>query len=181
MKRYCFLVVLIFFLNSSFAQNLEANFGPYLESYGKFYEIENADLQLEKNIEYKVIFDVYTDDAKKGNTNPLIATVARFLNMHGKQGVPLENMKLVVILHGSATKSALNSNGFNNHYKADNPNLNLLNELKKAGVTIYVCGQSYLAYGYKFEEKSDNVKMSLSALTALVHYQNKGYKIINFN
>ena len=65
--------------------------------------------------------------------------------------------------------------------KTDNPNAELLSALKNANVEIYVCGQSYLFNKYKFEDVSENVKVSLSALTALVEYQSNGYQIINFN
>ena len=90
-------------------------------------------------------------------------------------------MKVALILHGRATKSVLNTKAFKEIYKTVNPNAKLLNALNKANVEIYVCGQSYLFNKYDLKDVSDNVKVSLSALTALIEYQSNGYQIINFN
>lgn len=181
MKRYIITLLIITNLFTVKAQISETKTGPVIERFGKAYPIENADLQLNKNTEYKVIFDIYTDNSKKNNINPLLNTVARYLNMHAQQGVLLENMKVVVILHGTATKSALSDVTYQKQFKINNPNGQLIHELKKANVELYVCGQSYLANGFKLNEKSTDVKLALSALTTLVKFQSNGYQIINFN
>lgn len=181
MKKYLLSAFLIVcFLNTK-AQTTAATTGPVIEGYGAAYEINNADLFLNQDQDYKVIFDIYTDNSKEGDINPLINTVARFLNMHAKQGLPLKNMKIAVILHGKATKSALSDKAFMEKYQTVNPNTALIEALNNANVEIFVCGQSFLSSNYTFEELSTNIKMSLSALTALVEYQSNGYQIINFN
>jgi intracellular sulfur oxidation DsrE/DsrF family protein len=152
-----------------------------IKDFGKVYEIESPDLLLDTNTEYKVIFDIYTNNANGEKINPLLNTVARFINMHAEQGVLLENMNIAVILHGKATKSALTDASYNELYKINNPNSKLIEILKNTNVEIYVCGQSYMASKYEVKDKSENVKMALSALTALVEYQKNGYQIINFN
>ena len=181
MKKYIVLLLIFTGFQTITAQNPIAIKGPVINDYGVSFPIENADLQFEKDKEYKVIFDVFTDNSKEGAVNPLINTVARYLNMHAQQGIKLENMKVALILHGRATKSVLSNKAFKEIYKTDNPNAELLSALKKANVEIYVCGQSYLFNKYKFEDVSENVKVSLSALTTLVEYQSNGYQIINFN
>ena len=90
-------------------------------------------------------------------------------------------MKTVVILHGAATKSTISNEAYQNRYTISNPNAAIIEALKNANVEVYVCGQSYLANGFQLDEKSSNVKVALSALTALVEYQTNGYQIINFN
>ena len=169
--------VIVFFAFISFLSvNSQIN-----KDFGNVYKIEAPDLLLEKNREYKVIFDIYTDNSNGEKINPLLNTVARFINMHGEQGILIENMKIAVILHGKATRSALTDAAYNKLYKIDNPNSKLISVLKNTNVEIFVCGQSYMASKFEVEDKSDNVKMSLSALTALVEYQKNGYQIINFN
>lgn len=163
------------------AQENDIKTGPIIENFGKTYQIKNPDLSLKMDTEYKVIFDIYTDNSKDNNPNPLLDTVARYLNMHAQQGILQENMKVAVILHGTATKSALSNEAYQNRFENDNPNSKLIQGLKNANVEIYVCGQSYLANGFNLNEKSADVKLSLSALTALVDYQKNGYLIINFN
>ena len=180
MKRILFTLILMSFISLN-AQQAETKTGPILENFGKVFQIENPDLLLKKDKEYKVIFDVYTDRSKGKDINPLLNTVARYLNMHAQQGVPKENMKVIVIMHGAVTNSVINNNAYQKQFNIENPNSKLLHALKEANVELFVCGQSYLARGFELKDKSKDVKLALSALTALVEYQSNGYQIINFN
>jgi len=90
-------------------------------------------------------------------------------------------MELVIVLHGAATKNSLSDQAFNKAYKKNNPNSGLMTALKDKNVKIYVCGQSLLSKGYNAGDVSEDVEVSLSALTALVKYQTEGYQLINFN
>ena len=177
--------ILILFAVISFsgiyAQKPIAKSGPVINEFGKVYQIENADLTLQKDKVYKAIFDIYTNTDKKGAINPLINTVARYLNMHAQTGVSAENMKVAFVMHGKAAKDALSNEAYKELYNIDNPNAKLITALKEANVDIFVCGQSYKSRGLPIEGLSKDVKLSLSALTALIEYQEKGYKIINFN
>ncbi len=180
MKKLLFLFVLgpLFMVK---AQHDETKMGPIIKDYGAVFQIEKPELMFTKDKTYKVIFDVYTDDSKKKALNPMIITAARYLNMHAQQGVPVEHLKVAMVFHGAATKSALSNEAYLKHYGTDNPNNDLLIALKKARVELYVCGQSYLAHKYQRNEKNSSVKLALSALTTLVEYQTNGYELINFN
>lgn len=181
MKKFVILFIVLSNLFAVKAQIPDAKTGHVIDGYGKAYSIENADLKLNINKEYKVIFDIYTDNSKGNEINPLLNIVARYLNMHAQQGVLKENMKVAVILHGAATKSALSNEAYQKQFETNNPNSGLIQKLNNANVEIYVCGQSYFANGFKLNEKSNDVKLALSALTALVEYQTNGYQLINFN
>lgn len=174
MKIRILILVTIFISLSIQAQNS-------VKDFGKIFPVEKPDLLLEKNKVYKVIFDVFKDSKKKSKKNPSIITVARYINMHLQQGLSLENLKIALVLHGAATKNALNDKSYQKKYGKENPNLALLHALKQANVDIFVCGQSLYAKGFKQADTSIDVKVSLSALTALVHYQSEGYHQINFN
>jgi len=152
-----------------------------IQDFGTTFSVENPDLLLQKDKVYKIIFDVYTDSKDTEKVNPLINTVARFINMHTKTGVPLENLKIVVVLHGKATKDVLTTSDFKNKYEIDNPNSQLLAELNKANVNTFVCGQSFVYNKFEEHQLDENVKMALSALTVLVEYQSQGYQLITFN
>lgn len=175
------LLVLLSSLTKINAQNIQTKTGPIIENYGKVFQIESPELLLKTDKVYNVIFDIYTDKSKENNVNPLLNTVARYLNMHAQQGVPLKNMKVVLVLHGSATKNALNDSSYQKHFKVSNPNTALIEALEKANVTLFVCGQSYVAHKYQINEKSTQVKLALSALTVLIEYQTNGYQLITFN
>ena len=181
MKYFLFFLCVTTCFTTSYSQKNQTKAGPVFKDFGEVYAVKNADLLLDTDKKYKVIFDVYTDDKKSGMMNPLINTVARFMNMHGQNGVPQENMDLVIVLHGAATKNALSDKAFKKNYKSKNPNTDLIAALQEKNVQIYVCGQSLLSKGYDAQDVSKNVQVSLSALTALVKYQEDGYQLINFN
>lgn len=169
--------ILLFTLFISFSLHAQRT----VKDFGKVFTIDKADLLLDKNKVYKVIFDVFKDSKKKSKKNPSIITVARYINMHLQQGMSLENLKIALVLHGAATKNVLKDESYQKKYGKENPNLALLHALKQANVDIFVCGQSLYAKGFKEADTSIDVKVSLSALTALVHYQSEGYHQINFN
>lgn len=152
-----------------------------IADFGKVFNIEKPDLVLQKDKVYKVVFDVFTDGKKKSKKNGAIVTVARYISIHVQQGVPKGNLKVALVLHGAATKNALNDATYLKKYGKENPNSALLHALKQANVDIFVCGQSLYAKGYKKEHIATDVNVSLSALTALVHFQTAGYQQINFN
>ncbi len=174
MKMKQLLFMLLFTSISMYGQNS-------LEQFGKVFPIEKSDLSLQKDKVYKVIFDVFKDQKKKHRINPSVVTVARYIKMHVQQGVPQENLKIALVLHGAATKNALSNTAYKKRYGKENPNSALLDALKQANVDIFVCGQSLYAKGFKEKDTSKSVQVSLSALTALVHYQSEGYHQINFN
>ena len=180
MKKVLFLIITIGIISAN-AQQVETKMGPLLENYGKVFQVKNPELVLQKDKEYRVIFDVYTDSAKGEKMNPLLDTVARYLNMHAQQGVPATNMKVVVIMHGAATQSVLTPEAYQKQFQKENPNTALLHALKGVDVDLYVCGQSYLAHGFDPKDKSKDIKMALSALTVLVKFQSEGYQLITFN
>lgn len=181
MRKIITTVVIFMCILSAKAQAEKPKKGPIINNYGASFAIKKADLTLEKGKEYKVIFDIYTDRSKEGKENPLLNTVARFLNMHAQQGIKAKNMNVVVILHGAATKSALSDKAYEKIYDAKNPNADIIEALRKEDIEIFVCGQSFLASKYNLNDVSEHIKVSLSALTALVEYQSNGYQIINFN
>ena len=155
--------------------------GIILENTGNVYRVDNPDLEFEKNKEYKVIFDVYTDSPNIDMDNPMLKTVARYLQIHTQYGIPRENLKIAVIIHGLASKNVLSDEAYKKEFKVKNTNTNLIKALKDNDIEIFVCGQSYAGKGYEAKDKSPHVKMALSAMTALVWYQTAGYQIINFN
>ncbi len=180
MKNICLIFCVFIITFSGFSQTKTTK-GPVFKNFGNVYKIKNPDLLLEKNIVYKIIFDVYTDEDNLKEINPNINTVARFINMHAQNGIKLKDMEIVLVLHSDAIKNALNDVSFKKKYKLENPNSKLLAALKKADVKIYICAQSLTYQGFDKKDLSKNVEMSLSALTALVYYQTKGYQLITFN
>jgi intracellular sulfur oxidation DsrE/DsrF family protein len=171
-----------FFLFLTLATNAqELQKGSVIKDYGKFYNIQNPDFSLNPQKKYKVIFDIRKATNDINVSNPLLDIVARFMNMHVAQGVPLENLDIAVVFHGSATKDILSNAAYKEKFRKKNPSLDLLKELKNVDVKLYVCGQSALSYNISKEDVAKPVLFALSALTVLTEYQSLGYQIIDFN
>jgi intracellular sulfur oxidation DsrE/DsrF family protein len=173
------LFILSFFIVKG--QVIATKTGPIINNFGAVFKIDKPDLNLQNDREYKVIFDIYTDNSNGKKVNPLLNAVARFLNMHAQHQLLMSNIKVAVIMHGAAARHALNNDAYKLKFNVDNPNDDIITALKNANVDIFVCGQSYLSKGFKIKDKSKNVKLALSAMTALVEYQSNGYQVINFN
>ncbi len=181
MKKIILLCFMMLYIATSYGQESKTTKGPVIKDFGQVYKIKNPDLLLDKDKEYKVIFDVYTDGKSNKKQNTSINTVARFLNMHAQHNIKVQNLNIIIVLQGAATKNALADKAFQREFKIDNPNTKLIKALNKANVEIYVCGQSFAHKGYDRSDLSKNIALSLSALTALVHYQTEGYQLITFN
>lgn len=154
--------------------------GPILKGYGPTSAIQEADVKLPEGFVYKAMFNVSESNEKLDQYNRHIESVARFLNMHARNGVKLENMKLAVVLHGAATKDILNDEAYAKRHGLGNPNTNLINQLSDKGVEFYICGQSIAFYGINKSELSSNVKLALSSMTMAVLLQEDGYQLIPF-
>lgn len=156
----------------------EPSLGPAVEGYGPTYPIDDRDVPLEDGFVYRAVFDVasYGDDS--GALNPRLVSVARYLNMHARNGVPVENMELAVVVHGAAVRNILDNDAYRSRYRIDNPNLELVKRLHAAGVRFYVCGQS-LAFGKVAKsELADPVQVAVSAMTMLTVLQADGYALL---
>ena len=156
----------------------EATTGPAIDDHGPVYDVATLDLSVSTRTTYRAVFDAvdYTGDGTGINRD--IERVARFVNMHARQGVPLENMDLAVVLHGEALKSALQHDAYRKRFGTDNPNLGMLEALAEAGVQFVACGQSVTYRGFGRDELARPVNIALSAMTAMVTLQADGYALL---
>lgn len=152
--------------------------GPLIEKFGKVFDVQNTVDLTGKNEIYRVVFDVSRSPGNKEQVNASIESLARFLNMHVRAGVPPENLRLALVLHGSAAKDGLSHEAYRTLFGVDNPNLELLEALADARVQAYLCGQTATHQGIEAGDLTRPVKMALSAMTALVVLQERGYRLI---
>lgn len=164
------------------AQDLSAfKPGPVLSEFGAHAPVPGTE-RLPADSRFAIAFDVSTPAGESG-PNRGFDSAARFLNMHVANGVPQENIRLVVVVHGKAalellTNAAYAANPLSR--QGDNPSAKLVEALLAADVRLILCGQSAAAYGIKPEDLIPGVEMSLSAMTAHALLQKNGFTVNPF-
>jgi intracellular sulfur oxidation DsrE/DsrF family protein len=129
--------------------------------------------------EARIVFDISADSPPE-TRNRGLETVARYVNLHAAAGHPAEGLQAVAVLHGGATKAALNDEGYAQHFgEKKNPNLALIRDLRAAGVEVVVCGQSLARNGYSSSTVSKDVELAVSAMTVLVNRQQDGFAVVS--
>jgi intracellular sulfur oxidation DsrE/DsrF family protein len=129
------------------------------------------------NIDYKLLFDfvVNNPDSLAKELNDGLVEIARRLNLHAASGIPAKRIFPVIVIHAGAVNAVKTNAAYQKKYKTDNPNIKLIDEMKKLGVKFIVCGQSMVFTDTKKEDLLPDIKISVTAQTALSGYQLKGY------
>lgn len=150
---------------------------PLIHGYGEIKYFDQTAQQPDPTGEYKLLFDIKSDQLKSG-VNKGLWIIARMLNLMHVGKVPSANVKLVVAIHGEATYAILNDNAHQRKFGESNPNLDLIAQLKKNGVSIYICSQALAARNISFEDIHSDVIPAISALAVVSNYQLKGYHLM---
>ncbi len=151
---------------------------PVIKGYGPVHPLPHAAVQPDKSINYKILFDVTQASKNNAKVDPALAHIARLINVFASAGTMPDQMKLVAVIHGLATPIVLDNSAFKAKFGIDNPNIKLINELKKNGVVIYVCGQALADMSYKHAWVNRDITIALSALTVVPTYQLMGYALM---
>ncbi len=145
-------------------------------------DVPNAHEPPDLNLTYKVAFDIGKASPKIDDVNPGLLKIAQYFNTLAKGGVPADHRKIVVVFHQGGTDFVLN----NAAYKArndghDNPNISLIQKMKKAGVDFRVCGQGVLARKIDAATILPEVQVDLWAMVTLTTLQLQGYARVTGN
>lgn len=155
--------------------------GPVLTEFGAHAPVPGVE-QLPADTEFAIAYDVATP-AAEGSPNRGFDSAARFLNMHVANGVPQENIRLVVVVHGKAALELLTDEAHAANAasrQGDNPSGKLVEALLAEDVRFILCGQSAAAYGIAPDDLIPGVEMSLSAMTAHALLQGSGFTVNPF-
>ncbi len=175
MKKMMTLAALLSAVTLS-AQAQDISKGPVIKDFG-----ENAPVQmttpLNTEMVYKVSYDVAAG-SKPGEMNRALNSPARFLNMMVRNGVPQDNMKMAVVIHGTATMDVTKDSFYQEKMGGPNGNIELIKALTDSGIRVILCGQSAAFRGVTNEDLLPGVEMALSAMTIHTDLQNQGYKVI---
>ena len=171
------LVALAAYLVSTAALAAEPTTGPIVDGYGSSFNIPDSDVQLPADHDYRVVYEITQYNNGPNELNRAVDRVARFLNLHGKAGVPEEKMHLAIVTHMAALKGFLNDAAYERQYQMKNPNAELVQRLIDHGVEIYVCGQSMGFQGLAKSDLAPGVKLAPSAMTMVHLLQDRGYSL----
>jgi intracellular sulfur oxidation DsrE/DsrF family protein len=97
------------------------------------------------------------------------------INLHVASGIPANKIFPVIVVHAGALNAITKNESYKEHYKTDNPNLKLLEQLKNMGCELIACGQAMTFFDVKKEALLPEVKISLTAQTVISSYQLKGF------
>ena len=129
-------------------------------------------------IDYKILFSV-SNGAKDrdAEVNPMLPTVARYLNTLGKYNVQADHRHLVVMFHqrNPDFDIVLTNEAYKARYGKDNPNIALIHALKQAGVEFRACGQALRGRKIDAKEVNPDIQVDLWAMTSMLNLQMKGF------
>ncbi len=173
-----FVFILFLGIASTKAQTKTA--GPIIKEFGKVFAVGNQDFKIDSTTTYKAVFDIMHSPEDKETLNKSIETAARFLNMHAQNGVPIDRLKVALVVHNAASKDIITNEAYQKRYGTDNPNEKLIKALLAVGGKVIFCGQSSESRGFPKGDLIPGVQLSLSAMTALIQLQNETYRLIKF-
>lgn len=140
--------------------------------------VEHISSKPDPNKEIKIMFD-FTQTTSKDNQakkiNEGLEEVARVLNLHAASGVTKEKLKAVIVFHSGSILSILTNEYYQQNYKSDNPNMDILNQILSAGVEMVICGQSIALRNVPYSQIIPDCKVAISAKTTLSKYAADGY------
>ena len=174
------LNLLLFSISFFSLLNAQTKVNPVIKSYGTVFQLPEADHKPDPSIKYKIIVELNENGSKPDSLNEYIEALATLINLHAAEGVPKENIQMVVVLRKMATYAVFGNDIYKEKFKCDNPNLQLLKELMDAGVEFYVCGQTMQKRNIDTRKLVTGTKVASSGLTAITTYQLKGYTMIKF-
>lgn len=180
MNKFILIFVVFAFAKTLSAQTPSKIKGTVIPAFGPTFEVENPDFITDKDLVFKAVFDVAKAPEDPSKRNPYIETIARFLNMHEQAGVPKENLKVRMAMHGQASYGLLKNEHYKEKFGVDNPNIALLEAIDAAGVAIILCGQTAGSRNLSPERRIPLTKVALSAMTILIQSQEEGYNMIAF-
>jgi len=172
--------LLLSLLCATQAHAAEPQLGPVVEGYGPVFEVPAGSFNLDPEQQYKVVMDIGQGPDNPEEQNRGIESAARCLNPHARNGIDPAHLQMAIVLHGSAARAALSDQAHRERFDVPHGSLGLVQALGKAGVPIYLCGQTAAYHGYAPEDLLPQVTPAVSAMTVHVRLQQEGYRAILF-
>lgn len=129
---------------------------------------------------YRAIFDATQAASAPDRILPALNMAGSELNAFSVAKVPKQQVRFVVVFHGAALDGILDDAHYREKHGVANPNLAVLEQFRKAGAELFVCGQNLIAEHIEPATLAPQVRVASDALIVLITYQNRGYALLNF-
>ena len=171
-----FFLSIAFFVTLSFVVEAQTKkIYPVIKNYGSIFEVPFAGDWPDSLMEYKIIAEASTDMEKPDSLYTPLDLVARMYNLHVYGGVQQKNLHIDLVIAAKAIFVVMNNEAYKKKYGVENPNLKIIEEMKKAGIKIYACGQSMMKFGIDPTDLNPNIEPIFSRFTTVSTRQLKGY------
>jgi intracellular sulfur oxidation DsrE/DsrF family protein len=149
--------------------------GPVIQSTGRSVQVDDATFKIPEGHVFKGVWVI--DRADTAGPNQQLTTIARFLNLHARHGIPKERVQAAAVVHGSGWMSLLSDSAYAARFPGKtNPSKQLVEELLANNVHLVLCGQTAGFRGVKRSELLPGVQLAISAMTAFNVFQTQGYQ-----
>lgn len=129
------------------------------------------------DLTYKMAWHVTEAPAEANGIAAGFRSPANIMRQLESNGVPRRNLRMAVIVHGTATPSLLNNAAYKARTGADNGSVALLTALHEAGVQIIVCGQALINRNVPRDQLLPFVQVATTATSAHVILATQGYVV----
>lgn len=150
---------------------------PVIKDAGSMHPLPHAAFQPDKSATYKALFVIDNNGKNPKDVNRGFEHVAMAVNVFASAGMPVSQLKFVVIVRG-AVPAVLDNAQYQKKFHVDNPNLKVIRELETAGVQVVVCGQAVAGSDYDYSSIDPSVKVALSGLSTIIILQHEGYALM---
>jgi len=162
--------------SSSVAQQAS---GPVIAVAGPSFVVEAPTFTVPSGTVMKALFEINAGGGDTLNANAQLVTMARFFNIHARNGFAEQQLKGAAVFHGAGWTALLSDSAFAARFGGKpNPSRKLVEELLQHGAVLVLCGQTAGARSISRAELIPGVKVSASAMTALLVLENDGYRHI---
>jgi intracellular sulfur oxidation DsrE/DsrF family protein len=149
--------------------------GPVVQSTGRSVQVDDATFKLPPGHVFKAVWVIDRHDSV--GPNQQLTTIARYVNLHARHGIPKDRVLGAAVVHGSGWMSLLSDSAYAARFPGKtNPSKQLVEELLANNVQLVLCGQTAGFRGVKRDELLPGVQLAISAMTALNVFQSQNYQ-----
>lgn len=150
-----------------------------INDFGAIASTTGASEQADPALRYRVVFAVTRGADAPDKVDPSLERVARFVNLLAAGGVKPKPGDIVAVISGPATVIAMSDSSYAARTGAKiNPNLQLVERLRSAGVVVSVCSQALHGMKIPSSNVARDVRIDASAMMTLANLQLRGYALI---